>query len=564
LTTFTSCPPPRARFSGHVRDASLGYDKLRLVVDFPHVGQELLQLARRRPLHEDHQGRVHTVLGQAERSYWAITDHADTVHELIQSNADGTAGSNHSLVQHLDYDTSGKIVRAINAGGAAIVLTNLFSEYAFAGREWDGDASLYYNRARWYDANTGRFTSEDPLSFAGGDANLYRYAAGDPVNFRDPSGQFPLLASALISLAVSSTGAYLEHEINGEEGSFGLSVNVGIGSGGITDYSASVDVNGQSTGVTAFRSQPSLASQAFSGMSTSVGAPLSPGQAIPGGYGYYVPYENSSFFDSVSAVPNPDELVEFTHPVLGRSAEEQVETWAHRLYSHPSDFQISGDASMVTHRDGSVEVFGEVYITEPDGFRYLYNPNTAELALWNLYVTGKREYAEEVRPYTVALSVDVIESGLFNPRGATQSLGLMAATPVVIAPHQPEQRWGGGTAVVRVDPNYIGFSQRTAGGNGRAAELRESMKGGWNGPAVDAVATSKGLVTVDNTRIAVARELGIREVPVTIRLPSDPLPPSMLGRFGNARTWGEALQVRTGNQRPPLPPTGTLDPPRMP
>jgi RHS repeat-associated protein len=33
----------------------------------------------------------------------------------------------------------------------------LLSDYAFTGRQWDGDAGLYYNRARWYDANTGRF-----------------------------------------------------------------------------------------------------------------------------------------------------------------------------------------------------------------------------------------------------------------------------------------------------------------------------------------------------------------------------------------------------------------------
>ena len=41
-----------------------------------------------------------------------------------------------------------------------------------SGREWDGDAGLYYNRARWMDANTGRFLSEDPLGFAAGDSNL--------------------------------------------------------------------------------------------------------------------------------------------------------------------------------------------------------------------------------------------------------------------------------------------------------------------------------------------------------------------------------------------------------
>ncbi len=51
-------------------------------------------------------------------------------------------------------------------------------------------AGLYYNRARWYDANIGRFISEDPIGFGSSDTNLYRYAGNDPVNFRDPSGLF--------------------------------------------------------------------------------------------------------------------------------------------------------------------------------------------------------------------------------------------------------------------------------------------------------------------------------------------------------------------------------------
>ena len=117
----------------------------------------------------------------------------------------------------------------------------------------------------------------------------------------------------------------------------------------------------------------------------------------------------------------------------------------------------------------------------------------------------------------------------------------------------------------RMDPTELRFSQNTAGGNGRAAAVRASMsKQGWNGPAVDAVETADGIVTLDNTRPAVARELGIPSVPVKIRLPSDPLPPSSLGRFGDASTWGEALQYRTSSQRPPLPATGTPNSPRLP
>jgi hypothetical protein len=30
--------------------------------------------------------------------------------------------------------------------------------------------------------------SQDPLGFAAGDTNLYRYVSGNPVNYKDPSG----------------------------------------------------------------------------------------------------------------------------------------------------------------------------------------------------------------------------------------------------------------------------------------------------------------------------------------------------------------------------------------
>jgi hypothetical protein len=42
-------------------------------------------------------------------------------------------------------------------------------------------------RNRWYDPQTGRFLSEDPIGLEGG-INLYQFALGDPINFRDPFG----------------------------------------------------------------------------------------------------------------------------------------------------------------------------------------------------------------------------------------------------------------------------------------------------------------------------------------------------------------------------------------
>jgi hypothetical protein len=124
--------------------------------------------------------------------------------------------------------------------------------------------------------------------------------------------------------------------------------------------------------------------------------------------------------------------------------------------------------------------------------------------------------------------------------------------------------------VLRVNPKTLRFSQTTAGGGGGAEMLRESMKAkGWEGPPVDVVRTSEGLTTLDNTRVAVAQEQGMSSIPVRVHEATESLPESMLGRpwdsAGNtAKTWGEALKLRTQGQRPLLSPTGTPEAPRMP
>jgi RHS repeat-associated protein len=57
----------------------------------------------------------------------------------------------------------------------------------YGGREYDSETGFYYNRARYYDPQLGRFISEDPIGLAGG-INGYVYGRNDPVNARDPSG----------------------------------------------------------------------------------------------------------------------------------------------------------------------------------------------------------------------------------------------------------------------------------------------------------------------------------------------------------------------------------------
>ena len=65
------------------------------------------------------------------------------------------------------------------------------TRYQFTGREFDSFSGLQFSRARFYDPRLGRFISEDPIGFAGGDVNLYGYVRNQPYIFRDPMGLYP-------------------------------------------------------------------------------------------------------------------------------------------------------------------------------------------------------------------------------------------------------------------------------------------------------------------------------------------------------------------------------------
>jgi RHS repeat-associated protein len=80
-----------------------------------------------------------------------------------------------------DYDAFGN---KVNSTGTTP------NNYLYRGEQYDPDLGLYYLRARYYNPVTGRFLNVD--SFAGQGQRRYEYAAADPVNGADPSGNFVL------------------------------------------------------------------------------------------------------------------------------------------------------------------------------------------------------------------------------------------------------------------------------------------------------------------------------------------------------------------------------------
>ncbi len=86
-------------------------------------------------------------------------------------------------------DNSGSVIASSEFDGYGnLIAGSLVDRYGYTGREWDSALGLYYSRARMYSPTIGRFLSEDPLAFAAGDANLYRYVGNEPTNGTDPSG----------------------------------------------------------------------------------------------------------------------------------------------------------------------------------------------------------------------------------------------------------------------------------------------------------------------------------------------------------------------------------------
>ena len=115
--------------------------------------------------------------GAAEDIVWTLTDHQNSVRDLARYT---TATGLTTVEEHIDYDAHSK---PLSPSGVDAVLGS-------TGRLYDEATGLRDHDQRWYDVATARWLSQDPIAFAAGDANLYRYFGNDPVNGVDPTGLY--------------------------------------------------------------------------------------------------------------------------------------------------------------------------------------------------------------------------------------------------------------------------------------------------------------------------------------------------------------------------------------
>jgi RHS repeat-associated protein len=112
---------------------------------------------------------------KGDKTYRIVSDHLGSVRLVV----DASTGE---VAQRIDYDEFGNVLNDTSPG---------FQPFGFAGGLYDQDTKLTRFGARDYDAETGRWTAKDPMSFAAGDTNLYGYVGNQPTGFVDPSGYAP-------------------------------------------------------------------------------------------------------------------------------------------------------------------------------------------------------------------------------------------------------------------------------------------------------------------------------------------------------------------------------------
>ena len=134
-----------------------------------------------------------STLSSEATTYYYLSDHLGTSQLIVDDTA--------QVVWQGDYTPFGEV---------DVVIDELTNNFRFPGQILDPESGLYYNWHRFYDPETGRYVSADPIGLAGG-MNLYAYVGGDPVNWIDPYGlvKWGQALSASYGLATNTAGAVL-------------------------------------------------------------------------------------------------------------------------------------------------------------------------------------------------------------------------------------------------------------------------------------------------------------------------------------------------------------------
>ena len=160
-----------------MKPAGVGTENVDVRMDLDGSGSLITRYLRNDQV-DQMVGRVdYTGGGTTASAKWYVLDRQDSIAEVLDGRG--------QVLDALTYDAYGDILTETDPTQRG--------RYAWTGRELDAETGLQYNRARWYDPTVGRWISQDPMGFAAGDSNLYRYVTNAPTDYGDPSGNDPLI-----------------------------------------------------------------------------------------------------------------------------------------------------------------------------------------------------------------------------------------------------------------------------------------------------------------------------------------------------------------------------------
>jgi len=111
------------------------------------------------------------VQGTAGTTTYALADNLGSVRIIV--------GAASVIVDDIVYNSFGNVT--YESGTVA-------HWSGYAGYHFDADTGLANAGERWYDPSVGRWISQDPLGFGGGDTNVSRYVGNGATDATDPTG----------------------------------------------------------------------------------------------------------------------------------------------------------------------------------------------------------------------------------------------------------------------------------------------------------------------------------------------------------------------------------------
>jgi RHS repeat-associated protein len=128
-------------------------------------------------------GQTTTNSARITGMYFFHPDHLGSITMITDGRGNVLAGGERGGKSHISYRPYGEILRTDSYGPD-------ISKFKYTGQEEDKESGLYFYKARYYDAKIGRFLQADSMAFPNqiNGMNRMMYVEGNPVGFRDPSG----------------------------------------------------------------------------------------------------------------------------------------------------------------------------------------------------------------------------------------------------------------------------------------------------------------------------------------------------------------------------------------